>query len=434
MLHTWITLLSLSIVCVDGQTYGDADKLYNDLLSGYNKYVRPVLKQTDKIQVNVTYDILGIQEVNEVEGTVTMYLQFNYAWLDEKIAWNPYFYNNTYILALPVDAVWKPELVSANAAGPVVTLESSMTIVKYYANGLATWFPTGILSFSCTINIKYYPFDTQHCPIMFMISNYFSTEMTLHSTNKEASLEHYMNNGMWDLVKTDAAVTDTGVQIFQIDLTLSRRSAFVVIIVIVPIMLLSVLNILVFLLPADSGERMSFTITLLLAQTVFMTIISDNIPHTSSPLSILCYFLGMQVLLSTIICVATILNLRLYHKDEKEPIPVWVRRLFQRKTGHIDSERKSDNRNGWTNEFGVPETNAVSNIAVDETIVGDDRDIFKKPNNSNFSSNSASQEKTSLTWKSISKSVDIILLVASILYFLIVFVVFACVTAFHTDS
>ena len=430
-----IALLSLPIVCVDTQTYRDADKLYTDVLSGYNKYVRPVLNQVDKVQVNVSYDIGVIQEINEVEGTMTVYFQFQYSWIDEKLSWNPYFYNNTYILALPADAIWKPELVLAASAGPVVSLDSSMTIVKYYPNGKALWFPSGVISVSCGINIKYYPFDTQTCPITFMVSNYFSTEMVLNSMNKEAPLSFYMANGMWDLAKTEAKVIDTGIQMFEVNLSLVRRPAFVVIIVIAPIMLLSVLNILVFLLPADSGERMSFTITLLLAQTVFMTIISDNIPHTSSPLSILCYFLGMQVLLSTIICVATILNLRLYHKDENEPIPFWISRLFKGdQMVHVSPEGKSDDRNGWTNELDL-KPNAVSNDGIASNAkpdidTTDTWTFFKKPR----TDNKCTKVKAKITWKAISKSVDMVLFIASILYFVIVFVVFAFVTGFHKEA
>ena len=423
----FLALLNLPIWCGNTQSYRDVDQLYTDVLVNYNKYVRPVLNQVDIIQVNVSFDIVGIQEINEVEGTITMYFQFQYTWIDERISWRPDLYNNTYSLALPVDAVWKPELVLTNPAGPVLSLDSSMTTVRYYPNGMALWFPMGVISVSCSINIKYYPFDTQSCPITFFISNYFSTEMVLYSVNKEAPLRYYMKNGMWDLVKTEAAVTDTGVQVFTVTLTLARRPAFVVIIVIVPIMLLSFLNILVFLLPADSGERMSFTITLLLAQTVFLTIISDNIPQTSSPLSILCYFIGMHVLLSTIICFATILNLRLHHKDENGPIPLWICRLFRKdQMIHVRPDGKGEDRKGRKNESGAKSQTETTDI--------NDWKFYKTLRNVQNFSSSASKDKHRITWKDISRSVDWILLITSVLYVVIVFVVFVFVIGFREET
>ena len=111
---------------------------------------------------------------------------------------------------------------------------------------------------------------------------------------------------------------------YNINLTVRRNPSFVVIIVIATIMLLSLMSIMVFLLPTKSGERMSYSITLLLALVVFLTIISDNIPKKSNPLPILLYFIGLHVLLSAFITLATILNLRLYYKDEQEPMPSWL--------------------------------------------------------------------------------------------------------------
>jgi hypothetical protein len=47
--------------------------------------------------------------------------------------------------------------------------------------------------------------------------------------------------------------------------------------------LMCILNIFVFLLPADSGERVGYAITVLLAIAVFLTISSDSLPATSNP-------------------------------------------------------------------------------------------------------------------------------------------------------
>ena len=60
--------------------------------------------------VNITYDIGGIQEIDEVKGIVTVTVQLTYTWTDERIRWNPSEYNYTNSLLLPIASVWKPEL------------------------------------------------------------------------------------------------------------------------------------------------------------------------------------------------------------------------------------------------------------------------------------------------------------------------------------
>ena len=51
--------------------------------------------------------------------------------------------------------------------------------------------------------------------------------------------------------------------------------------IIIPSGILSVLVILVFLLPPDSGEKMSMGVTLLLSYFVFILMISEDVPNTS---------------------------------------------------------------------------------------------------------------------------------------------------------
>ena len=82
---TYITILSsILTVIVYGQHYKDTFKLRSDVLTGNNKTIRPLLNQTDLIHVYISYDIGPIQEINEVEETMTIYIQFTYTWTDEK--------------------------------------------------------------------------------------------------------------------------------------------------------------------------------------------------------------------------------------------------------------------------------------------------------------------------------------------------------------
>lgn len=111
-----------------------------------------------------------------------------------------------------------------------------------------------------------------------------------------------------------------------------RRPLFYVVNLLLPSIFLMVMDIVGFYLPPDSGERVSFKITLLLGYSVFLIIVSDTLPATaigtpligkarswgrarcglaeeprSSPLHLLslsslppCLVLGVQV--STLLC------------------------------------------------------------------------------------------------------------------------------------
>ena len=179
-----------------------------------------------------------------------------------------------------------------------------------------------LVSVSCRINIEFYPFDTQECPVWFMLTGYFSTEARLHAVNKEAPLKYHFDNGMWELIMSEARA-EYGVM-YGVNLKMKRTPYFVIVIVIIPKILLSLMSFMAFLLPPESGERISYSSTLLLALIVFLTIISETIPKKSSPLPLLLYFVGLYVLQSVFVTLATILNILLYYKDEKNPVPAWL--------------------------------------------------------------------------------------------------------------
>ena len=114
-------------------------------------------------------------------------------------------YRNTTSLLLPIDTVWKPDIVIIASAESGVSLDYGVATVRYFPTGPAfLWNPMSLVSVSCRINIEFYPFDTQECPVWFILTGYFSTEAQLHAVNKEAPLKYHFDNGMWELIMSEA--------------------------------------------------------------------------------------------------------------------------------------------------------------------------------------------------------------------------------------
>ena len=74
-------------------------------------------------------------------------------------------------------------------------------------------------------------------------------------------------------------------------LFLKRKPKFYMINIVAPCILMSILALLVFYLPPDSGEKVSLGITVLLSFSVFLLLIAENVPKTSDcvPLIGLCF-------------------------------------------------------------------------------------------------------------------------------------------------
>lgn len=113
------------------------------------------------------------------------------------------------------------------------------------------------------------------------------------------------------------------------NITLRRKTLFYTVNLIIPCVGISYLSVLVFYLPADSGEKIALCISILLSQTMFFLLISEIIPSTSLALPLLGKYLLFTMLLVGLSVVITIIILNIhYRKPSTHKMAPWVRAFF----------------------------------------------------------------------------------------------------------
>ncbi|XP_053373980.1 acetylcholine receptor subunit alpha-type acr-16-like [Mercenaria mercenaria] len=324
-----IYILVIFADSVNCGTINDTKTLISDLLSDYNINVRPVANQSQAVNVTVQPYIKSIQEFDEVRGKFSFTGTLLVTWNDVNMMWNPALYGDVYEISVLYPNVWIPELVLASPSDDLDSLGQKWNRIRYMDNGVAFWLAVGLIESTCSVNIRNYPFDTHKCITSFISMDYLDYEVQLIAASEEFNLEVYQKNSLWSLEKTEVRVTTTSAG-SQIDLIvyLNRKSSFVIINVVMPILFLSLLNVLVFLLIPESGERVSYSITVLLAIAVFMTIVSDMLPRSSEPVPIISFKIMTDMIISSFIVFVTILNLNWYHRDDNIPIPPWLKSVY----------------------------------------------------------------------------------------------------------
>lgn len=116
----------------------------------------------------------------------------------------------------------------------------------------------------------------------------------MHNRTAEVDLSNYVANGEWDLLEArivrNVVYYSCCVEPFPdvtITIIIRRKTLYYMYNVILPCMMMSVLTLLVFCLPPDSGEKIALGVTVLLAFSVFMLAISEKLPETSESIPLL---------------------------------------------------------------------------------------------------------------------------------------------------
>jgi hypothetical protein len=306
-----------------------ATRLSTDLMKNYNKMIRGV-KDTDEITtLNVSFSLIRISEFDEVNGKLSLVGYFSIYWHDYRMEWDPKDYNDTQTILFSEKDVWRPLIVLVSPHKEFEKLGNDNDFfVRFNPDGTAQWHPGDLWTTSCTPDVYKYPFDTQSCVVTYDIWDYAVYEVTIKTLFDKVRLHVYSTHGMWDLIDTSVkSIVDVELERTRIDITLvmKRISTFHLINMILPIVFIGLLNVLVFLLPAQAGGRAGYSVTVLVAIAVFQTIASENLPSVSKPrLSLLCIKLLVDLILSSIVTTLTIVTLYFYHMPNCRRVPTYV--------------------------------------------------------------------------------------------------------------
>ena len=405
MLANILICLSLAAF-VSCQTMLDTHNVLSELMSDYDKRVRPAADQSQPVYVNVSLNLIAIQEFDEVSEKLSIVAVLNLVWYDKRMTWNFWEHNNTYGVNVPMGDIWTPHLVLTNPINKIKVVGEDWVEMKWYFNGMGYLSVGDVIHSKCNVDVSYFPWDTQKCEIMFIPWGHFQQEVAMVSTLENALTDYYSENGEWELTGTTASAGmvpggDSSFSYALFEIQITRRPTFFLVNVILPIIFMGFLNVLVFVLPVQSGERISYAITVLLAIAVFLTLVGDNMPKTSEPMSSLCFFLLANLVLSAVICMATIFSMMLYYRDETADPPSSAvagvtRMLLCRKRNDVTRIRVMPQN--------ATDISVISKAADDATTRGTDARIPEK-NFINWMNDGIPTERD-VTWKDVSRAAD----------------------------
>ncbi|XP_060074962.1 neuronal acetylcholine receptor subunit non-alpha-2-like [Ylistrum balloti] len=313
-------------------TLDEQKKLLTRIFDGYDKRLRPVLKQSYSVHVNMTFALNSINEFDEKSQKLAVTGVFDLRWTDESLLWNKSEYGNAFHVHIDGNSIWLPNIALMNTFGKITMLTHSAGTALVYFDGTVMWFPGDSYVVTCEVDITYYPFDSQDCYFRFKIWDGPVSEVALISNLDTMNLIDFQENVEWALIKTEAKSSGLDYSSMQsyVDymIRLKRRPKFVVLTMLTPVILLAFLNICVFLIPLSSGEKNSFCVTVYLSYAVFMGLIASELPHNSQHVSYLTMYLLALLVFSVVIVLITVIQVRLFIEYGETPAPASISNML----------------------------------------------------------------------------------------------------------
>uniref|UniRef100_A0A3Q1HSK2 5-hydroxytryptamine receptor 3A n=1 Tax=Acanthochromis polyacanthus TaxID=80966 RepID=A0A3Q1HSK2_9TELE len=311
-------------------------RLSEFLSAGYKKGVRPVKDWRTSTIVAIDLMVYSILSVDEKNQVLTTYVWYRQSWTDEFLVWNPEDFDEVKQVSIPTANVWVPDIL----INEFVDVGKSPDIPYVYVthDGLVRNYKPIQVVTACTLNIYNFPFDVQKCSLTFQswLHTIDDINITLMRSPEELREDKsvFMNQGEWELLhilsnyKIFSVDDDDYYAEMKFHVVIRRRPLFYTVNLLLPSIFLMVMDVVGFYLPPDSGERVSFKITLLLGYSVFLIIVSDTLPATAIGTPLIGVYFVVCMALLVISLTETVLIVRLVHKqDLQPPVPHWVKYL-----------------------------------------------------------------------------------------------------------
>ncbi|XP_006869863.1 PREDICTED: 5-hydroxytryptamine receptor 3C-like [Chrysochloris asiatica] len=308
------------------------------------KAFRPVINYSIPTHVNISFTLSAILEVDAQLQLLTSFLWMDLMWDNPFITWNPEECVGINKLTISAENLWLPDIfivesMDVNETPPHLTAYvSSEGRIKFDK-------PMRVTSI-CNLDIFYFPFDQQNCTFTFSSFLYTVDSMLLGMDKEVWEITNTSRNiiqtqGEWELLGINKATPKMSVGSNLYDqimfyVAIRRRPSLYVINLLVPSGFLVAIDALSFYLPAESGNRAPFKITLLLGYNVFLLMMNDLLPASGTPLISVYFALCLSLMVISLLETIFITYLLHMATSEPPPMPQWLHSLLL----HCTSPRK----------------------------------------------------------------------------------------------
>ncbi|XP_006084923.1 5-hydroxytryptamine receptor 3C [Myotis lucifugus] len=300
------------------------------------KAFRPVINYSIPTQVNISFTLSAILEVDAQLQLMTSFLWLNLIWYNPFIRWNPEECGGISKLSIATENLWLPDIFINEFMDVDQTPTGLMAYVT--SQGKIRYDKPMKVTSICNMDIFYFPFDEQNCTLSFTSFLYTVETMVLGLEKDVQEISNIsqnlmQNKGEWILLDIRQTMMRMAVDDSQYDqitfyVAIRRRPFLYIINLLVPSGFLMAIDALSFFLPAESESRAPFKMTLLLGYNVFLLMMNNLLPDNGTPLISVYFALCLSLMVLSLLETVFITYLLHLVTTQPPPMPRWLRSLL----------------------------------------------------------------------------------------------------------
>ena len=223
-----------------------------------------------------------------------------------------------------------------------------MTKATIHHDGRVVWKPPAIYKSLCPIDVEFFPFDEQHCTLKIGSWSFdgYSVDIRhkdlppdskdLDSIERGIDLDDYYSSTEWDLLAVPAKKYEKYYPCcpepfpdIKFNITIRRKTLFYTVNLILPCVAICSVTLLVFYIPANSGEKITMGITILNSLNIFLLLVAEINPPTSIATPLIGKYLLFTMVLVTCSIIVTVFVLNIHFRSPSTHVmSPWIRELF----------------------------------------------------------------------------------------------------------
>ncbi|CAD5213040.1 unnamed protein product [Bursaphelenchus okinawaensis] len=323
-------------------------RLARDILAPgrYDVRVRPVQNHTRPLKIHISMSLYQLIDVNEPSQFIQMNMWMIQKWEDEMLDWDPRDYSMINTTILPHHVIWIPDTYLYNSV--VMAADETERYMNIRADTLfwegrrgshISFLYPAIYTITCRLNIRYFPYDQQNCTLT--ISSWTNSKSAVdYYADPEVNMASFIPNEEWKVISFKVhrheykyACCPEPWVILEASIVIRRKPLYYVVNLIIPTSIITLVSITGFFTPAstadDRTEKINLGITTLLAMSILMLMISDQMPTTSDFIPLIAWFYLSIIIIISIgtFLTSVILSIQGRRQYGKLP-PVYIRYWF----------------------------------------------------------------------------------------------------------